>query len=128
MIRQEPSLQTSVRSGVMPAAGYGDVASSGQSADDGADDVLDPIPPAGRCRLLGLFNVLFIDIHGLLFGEVLKESHGSKARDREFRVVRSRECTAPSLGVDGLNGQLNRLNPFSCPIRLREWIITQHVT
>lgn len=29
----------------VPAAGYGDVASSGQSADDGADQVLDPIPP-----------------------------------------------------------------------------------
>nr|DAF91383.1 MAG TPA: hypothetical protein [Myoviridae sp. ctZYN8] len=47
----------------MPAAGYSDVASSGQSADDGTDHVLDPIPPAGRCRLLGLFNVVFIYVH-----------------------------------------------------------------
>lgn len=47
----------------LPAARHGDVAGGGQSADDGADGVLDPIPPTSRCCLQGLFYVLFIDVH-----------------------------------------------------------------
>lgn len=91
---------------VMPAAGYGDVASSGQSADDGADHVLDPIPPAGGCRLLGLFNVLFIDVHDLLFGsEMLEKRHGSKARDREFLVLSRGKNPASPLVINRLNSQ-----------------------
>ena len=41
----------------------GDIPGSGQSSDDGPNHVLNPIPPAGGCRLLGLFNVLFVDVH-----------------------------------------------------------------
>nr|DAF91384.1 MAG TPA: hypothetical protein [Myoviridae sp. ctZYN8] len=41
---------------------------------------------------------------------MFKECDGSKARDREFRVVRNGEHPAAALGIDGLDGQLHGLN------------------
>lgn len=52
---------------------------------------------------------LIVSIHSYICllvrdSEVFEKRHGSKARDREFRVVRNGEHPAAALGIDGLDG------------------------
>lgn len=45
----------------MAAPRDGDITGCGQSADDGGNHVLDPIPPTGGCRLLSLLTLNYFD-------------------------------------------------------------------
>ena len=101
----------------MTAAVDGDIPGSGESSDDSPNHVLDPIPPAGRCLLLGLFYVLFIDVHGLLFSKVFEKLHGGGVVNDELRVITGSEHPPPALRIDGLHGQHHGKNVFATIIR-----------
>ena len=45
----------------------------------------------------------------VVIGEVFEKCHGGGVRDEEFRVVRRRECPAPTIRMDGLNRKDHRL-------------------